>query len=52
MKKPLKQIAFVLAPLFVLAACTADTVENAALSSAKSWCRNSPQYCSVHDQTP
>jgi hypothetical protein len=34
----------------VLAGCAAEDVENGVLGSAKAWCRNTPQSCSVRDQ--
>jgi hypothetical protein len=52
MERLLKRIAMALALAFALATCTSEQVENGALASTKSWCRNSPQYCTVHDQSP
>lgn len=45
------RVACALAVTLSLAACTAEQVENGALSGAKSWCRNTPQSCTVHDES-
>jgi hypothetical protein len=38
--------------VLVLAGCAADDLENAALGSAKAWCKNTSQHCTVHDEDP
>lgn len=38
--------------LLVLAGCTDEELTNGALGTAKNWCQNSPQMCSVHEEKP
>jgi hypothetical protein len=42
-------LAFVAA---LLAACSGVEIQNAAQASFKSWCRNAPQTCTLHDEKP
>ncbi|HIJ38186.1 MAG TPA: hypothetical protein HPP80_04740 [Rhodospirillaceae bacterium] len=34
----------------LLVGCSSEQVENGVLGSAKNWCRNNPQHCTLHDE--